>query len=412
MISKNLVIIYSRTGGITLFLFGLLYFLYFKTSTIGLVSSIFGILAFFIPPLIVQFNAILALFFLYICGLSAALYASYETGGITSPVMFWISVTPPVVGLVFTSSKYIVQSAVVVSLIYFFAMFSGHHSQIDNDQMIQVAFFALVGVTSFNAAISHYFHRELWNEKLLVEKQLKQVKMLEAEVVQSEKMATIGLLASGVAHQLGNTLNSISVATITLGINAKAGKVTAKDLEDTLISIKTAVKLSSSIIHGLDYATKRNATNEQLGLHEIVNVAIMLMKGSLLEKTQTKNEVDKQATIFGSKSGLLQVLMNLISNSIDALENNPYGEIIISSSQFGDFEHLLYQDNGPGISNEIADKIFEPFFTTKKADKGTGLGMHIARQELEKMGASIELQQSTVGASFLIKLPIGNKYDA
>ncbi len=83
------------------------------------------------------------------------------------------------------------------------------------------------------------------------------------------------------------------------------------------------------------------------------------------------------------------------------------GDIIISSSRIGEFQHITYKDSGPGIPEDLAPRIFEAFFTTKKADKGTGLGLYVVKQELEKMGSTIELIKSEKGATFLIKIPVG-----
>ncbi len=401
---SSLITIYSKSVGLILIVFGSFYFFYFNSPHIAVVSIICGIFAFATTSLIAKTSEILAILFLYLCGLSVVLYASSKTGGILSPIVFWVTTTPMLVGLVFRSSRYILASGLFSFVIAISCIFLDQEIVFSKDYLRVASLMALLGICTLNVLMTFVFHAELSKEKALVEEQMEQLKTLEAEMVQKEKMATIGLLASGVAHQLGNTLNTISTATIDMDRRIKRNKLTPEILSSFIASIESATNLSVDIIRGLDYATKRNIAKELIDLKEVIDVAIILMKGSILEKVNTKNDVVINTKVFASKSGLIQVFMNLISNSIDAMES---GDIIISSIANNTFVDVTYKDTGPGISKEIVPKIFDAFFTTKTADQGTGLGLYIVRQELEKMGANISLIEQEKGAAFLIKIPIG-----
>jgi len=214
-------------------------------------------------------------------------------------------------------------------------------------------------------------------------------------LLQSEKLASIGILASGIAHEINNPLGGIFNC-IHMLANDKACSNTKyiELIKDGLERIENTVKKL------LWMARKGEEQKEMVQLYILIEHVLEFV-GYNLSKKRIKiiKEVDEGLTVFINRADLEQVLLNLIINAIQAIEKE--GEILIRCRDEGDRIFFEISDNGSGIEEENMNKIFDPFFTTKKQGEGTGLGLWITYEIIKNMGGEIWVESKKgIGTSF------------
>ncbi len=213
---------------------------------------------------------------------------------------------------------------------------------------------------------------------------------LEEQMIRAEKLASVGLLAAGVAHEVGNPLTSISILVQELVAN---GKVTSdKDFHsEALTLIGHHIKRITSILNNLvDYSRMKDSGMVACSLHEIVEKATPLLKlGEKGASVKLQIEIPENLPeIRCNPDQIQQVLVNLLFNAADAIMRQ--GSILLSVS----FSNPLYvtisiKDSGCGMSDEVLRQAFNPFFTTKPIGKGTGLGLYVCYNILENQNSKL-----------------------
>jgi signal transduction histidine kinase len=215
-------------------------------------------------------------------------------------------------------------------------------------------------------------------------------KQLESRMSETEKMAGIGQLAAGIAHQLNTPLGSILLSAQMLDENIED----EDDAEDIRRIIRQTEQCRGIIKGLLNFARPTGSGRTRVSLMEIVNDTIYLMDKNLKVAGVT---VDVQSSgdtwVFGNRNELEQVFFNLLANSIDAVENGGRVKVKIHRGDPGEVR-VDFQDNGEGIPKENQDQIFLPFFTTKDYGKGTGLGLSIVARIVHEHGGRIELESN------------------
>jgi signal transduction histidine kinase len=237
--------------------------------------------------------------------------------------------------------------------------------------------------------------------------------ILEANLIQAEKMASIGQLAANVAHEINNPLAAI-IANAQLLI---------RDLQDadenTLDSLKlieTAGDRAAKIVSNLLESARREKhfEFEEISLNETILDAISLLRYEINQRSVSVN-LDLEKGIphtFANKNQLKGVWINLINNALGAIESN-HGRISISTRYETKAFTIVFSDNGKGILPENQEHIFEPFFTTKEAGKGTGLGLSVSLQAIKEHHGDIHFETTAgVGTKFIVVIPDidGNSY--
>ena len=226
---------------------------------------------------------------------------------------------------------------------------------------------------------------------------------LRAAIIQKEKLASIGLVSNGVAHQLGNTINVISTARKALRGQIDSDNFNKEKSRKLVDSIANAVELSKSIIDSINSTGRENDVYQMNSLSSMVDSGIVLTKGKSLEKVRMINNCDPSLEIYCSKSSVIQVLMCLMSNAVDAMDYG--GRIWIESEESENSVTLKIKDEGSGIPEGIRESLFEPFATTKSPDEGTGLGMYLAKKEMNKNNGTISFDTSSKGTTFYLSFP-------
>ena len=231
---------------------------------------------------------------------------------------------------------------------------------------------------------------------------------LETQLVQSEKLAAVGQLVSGVAHELNNPLTSIAGLSEFLLEQKELGK---KDRGHLQVIHEQAERAGRIVRNLLTFARKGSSERVPVDLNDVIRRTLQLTAYDLKLKDIT---VDRELSgalpdVFGDRHGLQQVVLNLITNAAHALAENSREKVrvITVSTWFDGQVHLRVADTGPGIADEIAQSVFTPFFTTKEPGKGTGLGLSITYSIVESHGGQIMLEPRSPkgGAAFRVDLP-------
>src|SRR5712691_9595205 len=231
---------------------------------------------------------------------------------------------------------------------------------------------------------------------------------LETQLVQSEKLAAVGQLVSGVAHELNNPLTSIAGLSEFLLEQKELGK---KDRGHLQVIQEQAERAGRIVRNLLTFARKGSAERVPVDLNEVIRRTLSLTAYELKLKDVTVERELSGALpeVFVDRHGLQQVVLNLVTNAAHAVADNPRErprEITVST-WFDGQVHLRVADTGPGIPDDVAQSVFTPFFTTKEPGKGTGLGLSITYSIVESHGGQIALEPRGPrgGAAFRVDLP-------
>lgn len=227
----------------------------------------------------------------------------------------------------------------------------------------------------------------------------------QAKVLHQEKLATVGLLTSGLAHEIGNPLASI----MAICDNQLLKRELQPAIHDKFDRIKQLVLRVSAIVRQLvSFAKPDQEQWQKVQLNDVVQSALDMAKLAKTGKyVDLQLELDPNLPVtVGSRDQLAQVFLNLFLNAFDAMpENGP--KLLIKTTQCGSELSVLVRDNGRGIAKEDLHKLFTAFFTTKEVGQGTGLGLFVSLGIIKRHGGEIQVQ-STVskGSSFTVLLPL------
>ena len=237
------------------------------------------------------------------------------------------------------------------------------------------------------------------------------------QLLHSDKMASLGRMISGTAHELNQPLNYIKMAVSNLRENTVRGRLEAEKFAPKLENILAQVERASAIllqmrIFGRTSKEAPSAINIQKTVESVILMAEPQME---LDGTQVVTEVKASDIHVRALPVMLeQVLLNLFINANDAIRSrheagdSAEGEIKITLDRNERSAFITVADNGPGIAADILPKIFEPFFTTKPPKEGTGLGLSISYGIIRDMGGMLRAKSSRKGARFIIELPLAD----
>ncbi|TLY37697.1 MAG: GHKL domain-containing protein [Nitrospirae bacterium] len=237
---------------------------------------------------------------------------------------------------------------------------------------------------------------------LLVWKLAQYERELRHQLIQVEKLATIGTLASGIAHEINNPLYAIT------GLSEHLIDETRPEIiREYILEIIQSGRRIASIVQDLNAYTRRSnlETICDLDLSQMIEEAVkMARRASVLDEVHVKSRFLETAPVRANPDELLQVFVNLVTNAVQAM--NGKGLLTVSTSQSNGTIRATIQDSGPGIDPSLLGKIFDPFFTTKDPGKGTGLGLHIVRDIVTRYGGKVTVESVPgQGSSFTVNLP-------
>lgn len=275
---------------------------------------------------------------------------------------------------------------------------------------------------------------------------LEKLKSTQAQLVQSEKMASIGQLTAGIAHEINNPINFITTSLqglqMNLGelinlqkefdtinsenVNEKLKKISSlkedidfkvllSESEELMVNISNGANRTSDIVQGLQDISRIDETElKKVNIHDGIKSTILILEHQIPKQIKIQKEYDDLPDVPCYPGKLNQVFMNVINNAIQAIKNKKQlGKELITIKTFlekrneKEYAAIRISDTGTGIPDNIKDKIFDPFFTTKDVGKGIGLGLSISRGIIEGHNGIIEVDSKLgEGTSFIIMIPM------
>jgi signal transduction histidine kinase len=250
-----------------------------------------------------------------------------------------------------------------------------------------------------NLIESHHFQRRLTKQNQALNDAIEQIKETEMQLVQSEKLSSLGRMSAGIIHEINNPLNFSMTGLFALRNQAKKLPDTERALQESILNdIEEGLKRVRNIVSDLrQFTHPGGGTGEPVEAAEAVEAAIRFLAGEWKDVVQIHQHVPATQNLWANHNKLIHVLVNLMQNAIDALREKTFAEgetpqIWIEGKRESNRSLIILRDNGPGIDPKIVNKIFDPFFTTKDVGKGMGLGLSICYRIVQGYGGKISVK--------------------
>ncbi len=273
---------------------------------------------------------------------------------------------------------------------------------------------------------------ELEKQKAKLEEAFEVLKRTQSQLVQAAKMASLGQLTAGIAHEINNPINFVSgninplrkdLSDIrALLMEVKKGQKTSSELaqlyreydidylleeiDQLAMGIEEGALRTKEIVAGLrNFSRLDEDTFKQADINEGINSTLALLRSAMRNKVEIHRDFGELPPVECLPGKLNQVFMNLLTNAIQAIEER--GDIFITTKLVEDRVQISIRDTGHGMPPEVVERIFEPFFTTKDVGQGTGLGLSITYGIIQRHNGTIEVHSEPgKGTEFIIRIPI------
>lgn len=246
-----------------------------------------------------------------------------------------------------------------------------------------------------------------------VERREQELREKQEQLVQAAKLATLGELTAGIAHELNNPLNNIGLYIGNVIDGLRLGLGSPEALVDDLEKAQRQVQKATEIIsHLRTFGRVALIDRDLVAINDVIEAALTLIREQLrLHEVEVETSL---AAIDGCVEGnwiqLEQVFVNLLTNARDAVAGSPEKWIRLSSEQREREIVITVEDSGPGVPEGLENRIFDPFFTTKDVGKGTGLGLSITYGIVKEHGGDITVSRGALGgAQFSVTLPLAEE---
>ena len=247
-----------------------------------------------------------------------------------------------------------------------------------------------------NLIESHHARRKLTKQNEALNEAIEQIKETEMQLVQSEKLSSLGRMSAGIIHEINNPLNFAMTGLFALRNHGKKLPEADRAMQEAILTdIEDGLKRVRNIVSDLRQFTHPGAgTGEPVDAAEAVAAAVRFLGGEWKDTVTIHQNLPTTQQLWANHNKLIHVLVNLMQNAIDALHEKQFPDdespqIWIEGRRDADRSLIIVRDNGPGIDPKIADKVFDPFFTTKEVGKGMGLGLSICYRIVQGYGGKI-----------------------
>src|SRR5438309_3334935 len=246
-----------------------------------------------------------------------------------------------------------------------------------------------------------------------MERREQELRDKQEQLVQAGKLATLGELTTGVAHELNNPLNNIGLYVGNVIDRIRLGEADSESLVGDLEKAMEQVRKATEIIsHLRTFGRAARVNIEQVDVDEVIERSLLLVHEQFrLRGIEVELELcPDELLVVANPIQLEQVFINLLTNARDALADSKRKTIRIASSRDEERIRIAFSDTGPGIAPDLQQRIFDPFFTTKEVGTGTGLGLSITYSILKEYGGEISVtSRPGKGATFLVELPFADE---
>ena len=260
---------------------------------------------------------------------------------------------------------------------------------------------------NFNKITSGIPNDELGSVIRAINSMSEELQIREEEIIQSKKLASIGILTAGVAHELGNPLNNISM--LAQAYQELYDNLNREDRLDFMKKVEEESERIRLIVNNLlDFSKPKKADQKQADINSIVQRSLKLVQNMIhISNIEAQLDLsDNLPPVFVDEHQILEVLINLMTNSIQAASPGDKLTIKTCPGDREDYIDIVISDTGKGIPAEILSNIFDPFFSTK-GTSGTGLGLFVSYGIIKSHSGSIRTESEVgVGTAFTIELPI------
>ncbi len=243
---------------------------------------------------------------------------------------------------------------------------------------------------------------------VFITKDITEKKEFEMRSILTERLAAIGQMASGIAHEINNPLATVAVCTEGLLKRVEKGEFTQDFFRNYLRIMGEEVNRCKNITDEmLSFVRKKRNGKEKVNLHEVLDrtLDMISLQGRLEKVNVFKRYAEGIPGVPGYEADLRQVFLSILLNALDAMKDQ--GKLVIETELNGNTALTRVRDTGPGIPPAIIDKIFDPFFTTKAERRGTGLGLSIAHKIIRENDGRIDVaSEEEKGTTFTITLPL------
>ncbi|HLB25713.1 MAG TPA: ATP-binding protein [Nitrospirota bacterium] len=247
---------------------------------------------------------------------------------------------------------------------------------------------------------------EVEERSLQTQQAYQSMQAAQKKLIQSEKLAAIGTLVAGIAHEINNPVGIIAARTDCMLMESKENGVGGQFTDDLMVINRQAGRIASITRSLLTFARQAPAQLNPVDVNAVVEDTLYLVSKQFIKEgiTIERHLSPKRPTATADGNQLQQVLLDLLNNARDAMPGG--GTIIVATANSADKVEITLADTGEGIPEDVLDNIFDPFFTTKEVGKGTGLGLAVSYGIIQGFGGNIEvLSRPGEGSKFNITLP-------
>lgn len=246
--------------------------------------------------------------------------------------------------------------------------------------------------------------KALQQRNLELELRMDELRRTQAQLIQSAKMAAVGELAAGIAHELNNPLNSVLVSSELL---LERADLEDRDRERLEAIARQAGRAGDTIRNLLDFARQRSTLRDWADVNQVVDDSLALLRQRLENGGVALAEeyAPDLPPLLLNTSRIKEVFLSLTLNALQAMPSG--GRLIVRTEQQGDRVAVTFADSGQGIPGEVLPRIFEPFYTTRPVGQGTGLGLSVSLGIVQDHGGTMQVEsRAGEGATFVVWLPV------
>lgn len=341
----------------------------------------------------------------------------YTTDGVAS--LYYMGLPLAIYGLGIVMAFGVLQNILfgVVTYAFYFTACTLNSTRLDGNFLVNSLFLTMSIIISVFCAFYNERARftlfrlkaEVAEKNTLLEETNKNLAEIKGQMLQQEKMASIGTLAAGLLHEVNNPVNYCLMA-ISIAMEEPAVKTT-QSLKECLVDAQHGMQRIQHIVSDLKIFAYRPSETERseadFMLERAVNSSLRLVGHEIKGITITR-DIPQDSLVHGDEAAVVGVLINLFSNAALALRkvSRTYPAIHVSAVWHADRLYVTVQDNGPGIAPENLSRVFEPFFTTRAVGQGLGLGLSISYGVITRHGGTLRAE-STLGewAKMIFDLP-------